>query len=118
MGDEAGERGDQAAAAAAHRAVAVLVALELGGTPVRDDDQRLRPHIAAKITGAGRARSSGPVNAAQVSSRRQQVEPVAQQARREELAAGVLLAFAAERLAEARVLEDLEAALRRTPRAS
>src|SRR5690349_3609305 len=42
----------------------------------------------------------------------QQVEPVAQQARREELAAGVLLAFAAERLAQPRVLEDLEAAFR------
>src|SRR6185437_17026451 len=41
----------------------------------------------------------------------QQVEPVAQQPRREELAARVFLAFAAERLAEPGVVEDLEAAL-------
>ncbi len=31
MGDQAGERRDQAAAAAAHGALAALVALELGG---------------------------------------------------------------------------------------
>src|SRR6476661_1176807 len=42
---------------------------------------------------------------------RQQPEPVAQQARREELATGVLLAGAAQPLAQLRVGEDLEAAL-------
>src|ERR1700709_291327 len=41
----------------------------------------------------------------------QQPEPVAQQPRREELAAGVLLAGAAEALAQLRVGQDLEAAL-------
>ena len=40
VGDQAGERGDQAAAAAAHGALAVLVALELQRAPVGDDDQR------------------------------------------------------------------------------
>src|SRR5213592_4399018 len=42
---------------------------------------------------------------------REQLHPVAQQARREELAAGMFLAGAAEALAQLRVGEDLEAAL-------
>src|SRR5215218_2115657 len=41
----------------------------------------------------------------------EQLQPVAQQARGEEHATGVLLALAAELLAEARVAEDLQAAL-------
>ena len=42
VGDEAGEGGDQAAAAAAHRALPLLVALELRRPPVGDDDQWVR----------------------------------------------------------------------------
>ncbi len=53
VGDQAGERRDQAAAAAAHRAVAVLVTLELGGTPVRDDDQRRVAHLRREDYGRG-----------------------------------------------------------------
>src|SRR5207342_2610227 len=41
MGDEAGERRDQAAAAAPHGALAALVELELGRAAVGDDDQRV-----------------------------------------------------------------------------
>ena len=67
MGDEAGEGGDQAAAAAADRALAVLVALEPAAARVRDDDQWREG--AAEVTESG-------VDV------RQQGEPVAQKAGR------------------------------------
>ncbi len=58
VGDQARERRNQAAAAAPHGALPVLVALELGRPPVRDDDQRRGVH-AAKITDPARLRCRG-----------------------------------------------------------
>ena len=69
VGDEPGERRDQAAAAAPHRALAVLVALELGRPAVGDDDQRIgfghRPlSLPARSPPIRRARSAAAASRA------------------------------------------------------
>jgi hypothetical protein len=105
VGDESGQRGDQAAAAATDGALAALVALELERAAVGDDDQRRRAHAAE--TKGYRLWGTAVTSVVEIAEERQ---PVAQQARGEEQAPGVLLALAAELLAEARVAEDLQAA--------
>src|SRR5207344_2513754 len=60
VGDEAGQRRDQAAAAAAHGALAVLVELELGGAAVGDDDQRVAVwHVSTLPRRGGREVNAG-----------------------------------------------------------
>ena len=72
VGDEAGERGDQAAAAALHRPLAALVSLELRRTAVGDDDQRIGVGHPAEPTPTARARyaSSSVKSSSQSRSRR------------------------------------------------
>ena len=107
--DEAGKRRDQAAAAAPHGALAGLVALELRRPAVGDDDQRI---------GVGHRPPAYPDRSRLCIQLAEQLQPVAQQARREELAAGMFLARPPQPLAQLGVGEDLEAALARTRRAS
>ena len=97
VSDQARERGHQAAAAALDLPFAVGSALELRRAPVRRRSRDAGRTYQLSIPGSGAELG-------------EEVEPVAQQARRQEVLAGVLLARPPEPLRELGILEDLDRA--------
>ena len=107
----AAQSGDEPAAAAPLDPRAALVAVVGDRAAVRDDDQRAPARACQTVMMLARARvpAGQPV---------EEHQPVAQEARRQEVPAHVLLALAARASRLARVAQDLDARLRALARPS